>query len=995
MPSDIEEEKSMHVRLIDIFEASTVEVDSSELIKRFNDIYDSSSGQGLEEIFEHILKIILSENKRNNDVCRIMYFISELLVNLDNKFKDANAKESMTEIDDIMHPLLKRLFMLLEKWSQASSFTVRYRSCQLLHIILTYIQDHGIGELDMNTYETMLKIIEARKLDVSCNVRIHAILLAKFFQDPSSINDPVIAGLCWQMENDPNPRVRQITVSIVAACEETIIPITKRFLYDKNANVRNAALLHICNRISARSFTTAQRIMILKHCFSDPSPLVRRNAEQRLIPVWFRAYKDKMSRFFKDLREGNESLDNLTFISGLLQVLSKCVKIAQIIDEIGLDVDTCLPKSTLTGEQAFLWRHFYQLAFKDERLAKFIPLPEDLVDFILKYFFGSSIEEDQIYLFNELILFLIDIVNANGVEKCEKIFPEILKIIKNPFISHEVMPYIVPLYLNYAPKEREAIQKDLMDVIEDLLKLLQFTPGQEKSIVLKCFAITSQVLIEEKSTIGNFRDIKEILICNYLDSEDTELRIQSITTLCLYCQLDLIESKLSWPYFAEAVNIGISPLRNTLLKGAFDILRCYGWEIFSDLTNNGEDPFNEALNHLLLHLEDDENERDIVVQGILKLYLAHHTVSPTILSHIIMFLFHPDEYHSSKKDFEEFFQCYGETKEEAECLSKAFLDVINILFDADKNSPFHKISIKKVALELIEYSKGFENPQDFTLEVSFKDLLILKLTKKFLKKPWRLPAFDLHAVCNQFIPANFDQLLQLKEDVKLIIEHLQFDASQQKTPFAKRSIKQFSSYLKKIHVAMNKAPLTQGRKNTASSPLEKKLFTNSYTDESSSNSLREVEIHSVSSAANSDVSSPTNISLSLSDGKLSSSSVYESPLVEKSFLGIQTPLPSSTPARRKTPLTVKAVSRKKPPLSIKTVPEEISFAAKTPRKTTLPVKTPKKRETPLPTKTPKKKETPLPAKTPKKKETPLPVKTPKKRGTPLPVQIPSEDSDFK
>ncbi|GFT76901.1 condensin complex subunit 3, partial [Nephila pilipes] len=769
-----------------------------------------------------------------------MYFISELLVNLDNKYKDANANGSMTEVDDIMHPLLKELFIFLEKWTQASSFTVRYRSCQLLHIILTYIQDHGIGELDMKTYETMLKIIEARKLDVSCNVRIHAILLAKFFQDPSSINDPVIAGLCWQMQNDPNPRVRQITVSIVAACEETIIPITKRFLYDKNANVRNAALLHICNRISPRSFTTTQRIMILQQCFNDPSTLIRRNAEQRLIPVWFRAYKDKLGRFFKDLREGNESLDNLAFIPELLKVLSKCVKIAQIIDEIGLDVDSRLPKSTLTGEQAFLWRHFYQLAFRDERLSNFIPSPEDLIDFILKYFLNSSVEE-EVYIFNELILFLMYIINENGVEKCEKVFPEILKIIKNPFISYEVMPYIVPLYLNYAPKEKEAIQNDLMDVIEDLLKLLEFTPGQKKSIVLKCFAVASQVLIEENFTTSNFRNIKEILICDYLDSEDTELRIESISTLCLYCQLDLTESKLCWPYFAEAVNIGVSPLRNTLLKGTFDILKCYGWEIFSDMTNSGEDLFDKALNDLLLHLEDDEIERNIMIQGILKLYLAHHTVSPIILSQLIMFLFHPDEYHSSRRDLEEFFQLYGETNEEAECLRKAFLAVINILFDADKNSPFYKVSIKKVALELIEYSNGFENSKNFTLEVSFKNSLVLKLTKKFLKKPWRLLASDLHTVCSQIIPENFDELLQLKERVKLIIEHLQSAVSQQKTPFAKRSIKQFSSYLKKIQSAMNKAPLIQApkKKNSAPSPLEKKLFTNSYTDESSS-SLKEV-----------------------------------------------------------------------------------------------------------------------------------------------------------
>lgn len=61
-------------------------------------------------------------------------------------------------------------------------------------MILTYVQDHGVGEIDMATYETIAKIIETRRLDVSCNVRAHAVLLAKFFQDPSSVNDPVIAG---------------------------------------------------------------------------------------------------------------------------------------------------------------------------------------------------------------------------------------------------------------------------------------------------------------------------------------------------------------------------------------------------------------------------------------------------------------------------------------------------------------------------------------------------------------------------------------------------------------------------------------------------------------------------------------------------------------------------------------------------------------------------------------------------------------------------------
>ncbi|KAF8763193.1 Condensin complex subunit 3 like protein [Argiope bruennichi] len=972
----VDDTKSLYEQLVDIFELCTIEADLSGLHKRLCNIYDSYNGQGFEDFFEHFLKITLSESKRNTDVRKIFSFISELLVNLDNKYKDAKAKESMEEeSDDLMHPLLKNVFTLLEQWSRASSYT-----------------------LDMNTYEALLEVIDARRLDVSCNVRVQAVSLAKFFQDPHTINDPIIAGLCWQMENDPNPLVRKTTVSIVAACEETIIPITKRFLYDKNANVRNAALLHICNRISPRSFTTKQRIMILKQCFSDPSPVVRRNAEQRLIPVWFRAYKDKLTRFFKDLQEGNESLDNIVFIPELLQVLSKCVKIAQIVDEIGLDVDSCLPKSSLSGEQVFLWRHFYQLAHKDNRLSKFIPLPEDLIDFILKYFSNSSIENDQAYSFNELILFLMDLIDTNGVEKCEKVFPVLLDIMKNPFISYEVMPYIVPLYLNYAPKDREIIQCDMLEVIEDLLKMLQFTPDvQAKSIVLKCFAIASQVLIEESVITNKFQNIKDVLINHFLSSEDSEIKIQAITTLSLYCQMDLIEAKLSWPLFAEAVNIGSSPLKNTLLKGAFDILKSHGWQMFVNLTSNGEEFFNEALNNLLLHLEDDEKERNILVQGVLKLFLVHHTFSPIILSQLIALLFHPDEYHSLRKDLEEFFLLYGETKEEAECLSKAFLAVINILFDAKENSPFYKVSIKKVALQLIEYSNGFGNSKNFTLKDNFRDLLALKLTKKFLKRPWRLPASDLYAVCSGNLPKDYDKLLQLKERINLIIESFHSAVFQRKNPCPKRTVKQFSSYLKKIQVALDTAPQIQ--LDTIPSPIEKRLFTDSYVD---SDSQKEINTNSSYSSDQSEALSLTETS---SEKISTSSSQCDNHLSDKSLQADETSLMIDEVARanisetcfstgapmREASLSKEISTKNKLPLSAKTPSKNNPFPSKD--KNPLATKTPAKGRNPLPSKTPGKGKTPLPIKT-TEVENPLPCKTPlskklsKVKETPLPSKTP-------
>ncbi|GIY95236.1 condensin complex subunit 3 [Caerostris extrusa] len=879
-----DEPLTVHEQLVDIFESSTIEADLTSLIKRLSDIYDSSNDKGFEISFEHLLKVTLSESKRNADVTKIFSFISEFIVNLDNKYKEAYGKESSEEVEDIMHPLLASLLTNLEQWSQASCCTVRFRSCQLLYAILTYIQDHGVGELDMNVYEAMINIVEARKLDVSSNVRVHAVRLAQFFQDPSTMNDPIIAGLCWQMQHDPNPRVRQFAVSVVAACEETIIPITNRFLYDKNANVRNAALLHICNRISPRSFTTIQRIVILKQCFSDPSPFVRQNAEQRLIPVWFRAYKDKLSRFLKDLHEGNESLDNLPFISELLQVLSKYIKIAQIVDEIGLDIDVCLPKSIFSGEQVFLWRHFYHLSHKFDRLSKFSSSSEDVIDFIIKYFSNSSIEDDQTYIFNELILFLMDIIDINGSEN---------DVMKNPFVSYEVMLYIVPLYINYAPKEKEAIQSDILEIIEGLLKILQFTAEeQKKSVILKCFAMASRVLVEENFITNSFQGIKSVLIYPYL-------------------------SKIILAYFLEAVDSDDSSLRKIILKGTLDILKYYGWEIFSDLTSTGEQQFNKVLDDLLLHIEDDEDEINIAVQGMLKLFLTHHTVSPIILSKLIMFLFHPDEYLSVRKLLETFFELYGETKVGVECLCKAYLAVINILFDTNKNDLFYKDN--------------------------FKDLLILKLTKKFLKKPWRLPASDLYVVCSNVIPGNLNKLTNLFERVKLIIENLQSAVFQQKNTYTKRTVNQFTKYLKKIKVTMNIVAVlpTLEKTNDDPPPLERQLFTDSYEEE---NSLKR----------DSESSSPEqNTESSLADypSENNSTSLQESSLKEDKTL------PIKTPAKGKTPLNGK-----------------LSLASKTP----LSMTDSRKIRTPLPSKTPVTRKTPARS----------------SRKTPLPVKISLDEDDF-
>ncbi len=68
--------------------------------------------------------------------------------------------------------------------------------------------------------------------------------------------------------------------------------------------------------------------------------IVRQNAEQKLIPMWFRAYGDKLCVFFKNLRLGDDCLDKLPFTKPLMRYLFKLVRISQVLEEIDLDEET-------------------------------------------------------------------------------------------------------------------------------------------------------------------------------------------------------------------------------------------------------------------------------------------------------------------------------------------------------------------------------------------------------------------------------------------------------------------------------------------------------------------------------------------------------------------------------------------------------------------------------------------------------------------------------
>lgn len=58
----------------------------------------------------------------------------------------------------------------------------------------------------------------------------------------------------------------------------------------------------------------------------------------------------------------------------------------------------------------------------------------------------------------------------------------------------------------------------------------------------------------------------------------------------------------------------------------------------------------------------------------------------------------------------------------------------------------------------------------YLFQEKFRDLLILKLLKKFIKKPSRLSVLDLQDICESIMPRDVDTLIKLKANVKVILE---------------------------------------------------------------------------------------------------------------------------------------------------------------------------------------------------------------------------------
>ncbi|KAJ3330040.1 hypothetical protein HDU76_006536, partial [Blyttiomyces sp. JEL0837] len=120
------------------------------------------------------------------------------------KFIEAYFKDLAECTDEKMENLrtvfITFLLQKLKKGFNAKSSVVRYRVCQLLQMLLNYME-----EIDDDTYDELKRGIIARSRDKDANVRVQASLaLTRFQGPPDDVDESVLAIALESMESDPS-----------------------------------------------------------------------------------------------------------------------------------------------------------------------------------------------------------------------------------------------------------------------------------------------------------------------------------------------------------------------------------------------------------------------------------------------------------------------------------------------------------------------------------------------------------------------------------------------------------------------------------------------------------------------------------------------------------------------------------------------------------------------------------------------------------------------
>ena len=132
------------------------------------------------------------------------------------------------EEEESMNPLLIFIFNFLLDSHNAKDRAVRFRSCQLINKLLTYMDEHV--SIDEDLFDRIYDCMLIRLRDKFPTIRTQAVLALYRLQEPTDEECPVISSFLHLMENDNNPEVRRAVLCNIAVRTTTLQPIIGKIM---------------------------------------------------------------------------------------------------------------------------------------------------------------------------------------------------------------------------------------------------------------------------------------------------------------------------------------------------------------------------------------------------------------------------------------------------------------------------------------------------------------------------------------------------------------------------------------------------------------------------------------------------------------------------------------------------------------------------------------------------------------------------------------------
>ncbi|KOC59737.1 Condensin complex subunit 3 [Habropoda laboriosa] len=457
-------------------------------LKKLKKCYEQINLSYFWKYFESCFRVPLSIPRRHPRVENTLEFVAKFAASL------YSITDNDVETEEPLCPFLNKLFDFILTNHGAKNPGVRFRICHFLNILLNSMGEHAFMDDDLCDKITVSMM--NRLLDKSPKVRAQAIFALHRLQDPADDQCPVIKMYIFHATKDPKSDVRRAALMSMGKNQNTL-QVALRRTRDVNESVRKIAYEFI-SKVTVRSLTITQRDQLLNDGLKDRSEIVRKTAQNVLLPAWLRHFNGNFISLIKALDA--EIGTDVAVLS--LESLFKSAALNNLIEQLPVDKETKLiPTDQLVSENALYWKclvKHLQREMCTEELETIIPELSNFCTYISDFLVTMSAQQSEKWVYHTqkfILLQLFEIITTYDLSD-EVGRKKLNEVICNTLMSNHCSEQII-----------EHIVTHLQKVIPDVNSRLDILANiiSEIRLPLKETQVHTQISEEQQHEINMHR----------------------------------------------------------------------------------------------------------------------------------------------------------------------------------------------------------------------------------------------------------------------------------------------------------------------------------------------------------------------------------------------------------------------------------------------------------------------------------------------------------